>query len=110
MEIPMFTYHDDGSHGWLEVSMELVVFLEIDTEISQFSYMSKDCGTAYLEEDLDLSTFFNKILEMKIFNTAQDVWNHTINKHHNESAFIRDLPRFEAGKEKYVDKAQLKMF
>ena len=49
---------DDAAHGWLEVPMAELWALGISTEISHYSYLSPSGKWAYLEEDMDLTTFF----------------------------------------------------
>jgi hypothetical protein len=51
----MFTFHADPGHGWLQVPRKMLTELGIDSEISGYSYQSGDY--AYLEEDMDFSTF-----------------------------------------------------
>lgn len=51
-----FTFHADAGHGWLEVPRSLLVHLGIDRDITGYSYMNGN--SAYLEEDLDASRFF----------------------------------------------------
>ena len=50
-----FTYYTDPGHGWVKVPKSLLVKLEIDSQITLFSYTRGD--SVYLEEDCDLSTF-----------------------------------------------------
>jgi hypothetical protein len=54
---PMFTFHTDNGHGWLEVSRAEVLALGFTAaDFSQYSYI-KDGGTLYLEEDCDATKF-----------------------------------------------------
>ena len=39
----VFTKHNDAAHGWLEVSYKDVTDLNIQNEISEFSYINKTC-------------------------------------------------------------------
>lgn len=52
-----YTYHQDPSHGWVEVSMAELRALGIAGRISPWSY--RDGETAYLEEDDDASLFLD---------------------------------------------------
>lgn len=54
-----YTFHDDASHGWLEVPLDEVRDLGI--EVSSASYM--DDKNAYLEEDLDMQNFIKAYKE-----------------------------------------------
>ncbi len=50
-----FTFYSDPSHGWLKVPGKILKEIGIEKEISSYSYWKK--GNAYLEEDMDLTTF-----------------------------------------------------
>ena len=52
-----FTLYSDPGHGWLKVSKKLLNELNIADKISSYSYQRKD--DAFLEEDCDLSVFFD---------------------------------------------------
>lgn len=52
-----FDYIQDPGHGWIKVPVSLLINLNIDQEITCFSYYRD--GFAYLEEDCDASRFFN---------------------------------------------------
>ncbi len=49
---------NDAAHGWLEVPMAELWALSISAKISNYSYLSSNGRFAYLEEDMDLTTFF----------------------------------------------------
>ena len=49
-------FHEDASHGWLQVPKKLLAQLGILNKITPYSY--EDNIYAYLEEDCDLDTFF----------------------------------------------------
>lgn len=52
-----YTFYEDAGHGWLRVPLAELQALGIADSITGYSY--KDAQHAYLEEDLDLSTFIN---------------------------------------------------
>ena len=52
-----FKFYSDPSHGWVKVDRPILVSLGIIDKITPFSYQRGDF--VYLEEDQDLSTFFN---------------------------------------------------
>lgn len=52
-----YIYHQDPSHGWVEVPMAELRALGIAGRISPWSY--RDGETAYLEEDDDASLFLD---------------------------------------------------
>lgn len=51
-----YIYHTDPGHGWFAVKTSELKKLGIADRITSFSYIRG--GTAYLEEDLDMATFF----------------------------------------------------
>jgi hypothetical protein len=56
MKTKTYIYHTDPGHGWLAVKRSELVRLGIADRITPYSYTRGD--TVYLEEDGDLSTFF----------------------------------------------------
>lgn len=52
-----YTFISDPGHGWLSVPFVDLVALNIQTQISAYSYVREN--SVYLEEDLDYSTFLN---------------------------------------------------
>ena len=52
-----YRYITDPGHGWLEVPRQLLRELDIEYDITVFSYVDK--GRAYLEEDRDMPAFIN---------------------------------------------------
>jgi hypothetical protein len=71
-----FNFYSDPGHGWLKVPKKLLKKLNIEKDISLYSYMRKDF--AYLEEDRDCNIFIDKLKETKIpfkiktFNTNKN--------------------------------------
>lgn len=51
-----YTFHHDAGHGWLEVNRTDLEALNITTRITPYSYQKGK--KVFLEEDCDLSTFF----------------------------------------------------
>lgn len=52
-----FYYYQDPGHGWVAVPVSLLEKLNIAGDISTYSYQRGK--TVYLEEDRDLTIFFN---------------------------------------------------
>lgn len=48
-------FYEDPGHGWLKVNKALLRLLEIEDQVSGYSYQRGDF--AYLEEDCDYSLF-----------------------------------------------------
>jgi len=74
----VFTKHDDAAHGWLEVSIEDLIDLNIQDKISDFSYIDSIKKLIYLEEDVDMTLFmksykdkYNKELMFVIENNFE---------------------------------------
>tara|TARA_R100000329_G_scaffold8718_1_gene9967 strand:- start:544 stop:903 length:360 start_codon:yes stop_codon:yes gene_type:complete len=74
----VFTKHDDAAHGWLEVSIEDLIDLNIQDKISDFSYIDSIEKLIYLEEDVDMTLFmksykdkYNKELMFVIENNFE---------------------------------------
>lgn len=80
----LYTYHQDPSHGWVEVPLEDIK--ELGLNPSEFSY--KDSKNAYLEEDVDRMEF-EKAFEKKYGKKPE-----MIEKHTDEESFVRKLGRF----------------
>ena len=53
----MLRFVSDPGHGWLEVPMSTIRYLQIENRISSYSYRQGD--VAYLEEDCDAVTFID---------------------------------------------------
>jgi len=68
---PTIEFHEDSAHGWLQVPKQLIKKLGIGAEISGYSYQDKN--NIYLEEDCDLSLFYNK-LQIKESGLHKDFW------------------------------------
>lgn len=88
--VPMtLIYIQDPGHGWIETSMEHVKRLGLAGEISQYSYISRDGKTVYLEEDCDASRYMTACKTAGI--------EVALKEHHCfGNAFIRRLPSYPA--------------
>lgn len=80
-----FTYHQDPSHGWVEVTFAELERLGFADKVSRYSYLGQ--GVVYLEEDCDAGL----LIEAK---KARGEAYHFIERHTNGDSFIRRLPRF----------------
>ena len=59
----VFTKHDDAGHGWLEVTFEDLIDLNIHNKISNFSYIDSNKNLIYLEEHVDMVLFLKSYKE-----------------------------------------------
>lgn len=84
------TIYTDPQHGWAKVSLKELLKLNILDKISTYSYIHKNGLNAYLEEDLDLSTYL-KALDDK------GIKFRIIEKHTNKSSKIRSYNRYTLG-------------
>lgn len=82
-------FYQDVAHGWLQVPRELIEELNIQGEISSYSYM--DEHNVYLEEDSDLGKFM-RAMEVQ----APDTVIAEETDHYNRRCWIRRLPRYFA--------------
>ena len=83
-----FTFHEDASHGWLEVSYKDVTDVDIHNEISEFSYINRFLEKIYLEEDCDYILFINAFKNKYGYKPLE------VNGRYHEISPIRDLPRY----------------
>jgi hypothetical protein len=86
-----YIFHEDGGHGWLQVPLEELQELNIDDQISSYSYVDDDY--VYLEEDQDMSIFL-KVRCNGIPANIQNFLNHSIINHYSEWSDIRNYPRY----------------
>jgi len=56
MKNKTFRFYNDPGHGWLAVKRKFLIELGILEKITSYSYQRGN--TVYLEEDLDMDTFF----------------------------------------------------
>lgn len=81
-------WFSDPGHAWLAVSRQAVQQAGIADKVSNYSYVSRDRQTAYLEEDCDAGLFLATVPKAEQGLICE---NNT-----NGRSFIRNLPRFEA--------------
>lgn len=55
-----FDFFSDSGHAWIKVPVNLLTELNIADKVSSYSYYR--AGFGYLEEDCDLTLFFNAYL------------------------------------------------
>ena len=84
---PTFMFYCDPGHGWIRVPRTTLVELGIAEKITRFSYAKGKY--AYLEEDLDASTF------IKAYATANNNdMPQMKEKYTNKYSSIRDYPSY----------------
>tara|TARA_Y100001937_G_scaffold27041_1_gene38803 strand:+ start:234 stop:509 length:276 start_codon:yes stop_codon:yes gene_type:complete len=84
----VFTKHDDAAHGWLEVTYDDLIDLNIQSKISNASYIDSNKKLIYLEEDVDM-TLFMKSYKEKYKKGITYVVDNNFDIHP-----IRDLPGY----------------
>lgn len=84
------TIYTDPQHGWAKVTLNELLKLNILDKISTYSYIHKNGLNAYLEEDVDLSTYL-KALDDK------GIKFRIIEKHTDKSSKIRSYKRYTLG-------------
>ena len=82
----IFNFYSDPSHGWVKIPKELLKKLNLENEISHYSYVRD--AFVYLEEDKDLTTFV-RAMEKK----GKEVKFRQF--HGNKSSKIRNYERYE---------------
>lgn len=87
-----YIYHEDGSHGWMEVEKDEIKHLKIESLISGYSFMDKD--KVYLEEDQDAGIFINALIANQIFGSIEEFRGY-ITERYDENTFIRKLDRYK---------------
>ena len=87
-----FVYYQDPGHGWVEVSLAILIDLGIASQVSHYSYVD-DTHTyindplVYLEEDCDAGLFIEAF--QKKHGSQPDLYSM-----YQENIFIRKLPRY----------------
>jgi len=81
-----FDFYSDPAHGWLKVTMRELLDLGIADKITGYSYMKGE--NVYLEEDSDLTTFF-EAYESKYNKKPQFIEHNT-----DKSSRIRNYPSY----------------
>jgi hypothetical protein len=84
----------DLRHSWLEVPLLLLALLNCKPEdFTKFSYLDTDHARMYLEEDLDIGVFYERLSKVPSEeNPLMDVLNVSVASHGKLSS-IRELPR-----------------
>ena len=80
------TWYEDPGHAWLKVPKAVIKELNIEHEISSYSY--KDSDSFYLEEDCDAAVFANAY--KKINGTVSPLSEAEV-VFSNEDSFVRGL-------------------
>lgn len=78
--------HSDPGHAWIQVSKTLLKELEIENQITAYSYMDENNG--YLEEDLDFGVFAKA--------AKQQGYELTLQEKYKENTPIRNMDSFSA--------------
>lgn len=76
-KIPTHEFYADGQHGWLRVPRKRLEKLGIHEKISQCSYMRGDW--VYLEEDCDMSTYYDALFNHLGYCEAAPEERHNFN-------------------------------
>lgn len=84
-----YKFYEDAGHGWLRVPITELIELNIQNEITSFSYI--DDEYVYLEEDQDADIYVNKRFpseyERKLFyQMCENIYH--------EDSWIRNLKRY----------------
>ena len=80
-----YTIYEDSGHAWIKVPVLELFALQIAKDITPFSYIKR--GHAYLEEDCDLTIFFNAYYAVK----GKDPKHRTVVSGNSR---VREYPRY----------------
>ena len=78
-------WHCDPGHAWLEVEIKDLKKLNIDKDISNYSYINGNY--AYLEEDCDASVYIKALEKKKISYSYNEI-------SYDDSCFIRSYNHY----------------
>ena len=84
----VFTKFEDCGHGWLAVSYEDLINLNIHNKISNFSYIDSNNNYVYLEEDVDM------VLFMKAYKEKYNKGLVYVVENNEDESFIRNLASY----------------
>ena len=96
LNITSFTFYEDPGHGWLEVPAKLLSLLQIESEITSYSYISRNGLYAYLEEDCDVSTFCHAY--KNVMGLSAEEYLPIKHRAYQLDCFIRSLPHYEVNR------------
>ena len=97
MKNHVLTFHQDGGHGWLQAPYRLLLDYDVETLISDYSYIQG--STVYLEEDADA-----QVLTRAILAAGDRITEHS--EHHDTPCFIRNLDRYKPKVYKQIDSVE----
>lgn len=80
------TFYSDGGHGWAKIQRQVLVNLDIEDQISSYSYQRGDY--AYLEEDIDLGLLVNALRKNNTIITFKE-------KHTDKTSRIRGYDSYQ---------------
>jgi hypothetical protein len=84
-----YTIYEDSGHAWIKVPVLELFALQIAGDISSHSYIYRN--HAYLEEDCDLTTFFNAYHAVK----GRDPKFRAV---YSRSSTVREYPKYTVEK------------
>ena len=92
----VFTIHEDPGHSWMQVPYSLLKTLGIEKEISEYSY--RKGNQAYLEEDLDRTTFlkayFAYLKKPFIIVEIQEFWSSSVKTKYTQRCPVRNFESY----------------
>ena len=87
----------DRGHGWLEVPLEQALEASLEVrQVSRHSYVDRELGLAYLEEDFDAGVWLEWQFGSDMTGAELRSVCSSFDVHRVEGwSWVRDLPRFE---------------
>jgi hypothetical protein len=96
MKNKTFRFYHDAGHGWLAVKRKHLIELGILSEITSYSYQRGD--TVYLEEDMDMDTFYRAYKEkFSVDPSRRDIYHG-----HERGSPIRSYECFDSSFHAYA--------
>ena len=89
------TFFADREHAWLEVELQELQRLGIAGAVSEYSYLNKGGGIAYLEEDVDAPLFVEAYCKM--YGVKNSEFWARVGQVTEEVSFVRGLGRYNEG-------------
>jgi len=91
MKMEKYQLFEDPGHAWLQVTKKELTELNIADKITSYSYMDKKY--AYLEEDLDLTTFLDA--KFKFEEEKKNFCNCCMTAVYQERSKIRNFDNYQ---------------
>lgn len=90
-----YQFFADREHAWLEVQLQELELLGVADQVSEYSYLNKGAGVAYLEEDADAPLFISAYC--KAYDVEPREFWARVQQVTEDVSFVRGLGRYNEG-------------